>query len=72
MDKFKIRYTCHSIPEATSKLKGFELEGMYEGRMYNGLVEVSPHWGDGRPTRVISVAEFRKYFQFVEDLATAV
>lgn len=70
MDRFKIRFVCTSVPAESTKLKGFEPNVYYEGRMYNGLVELSPHWGDGRPTRIISVAEFNKYFKMAEDLAT--
>ncbi len=66
MDKFKIFYRCTKAPgEYFGYVTGFQEESTYEGRTFNGLIEISPNWGRSRHTKVISSKEFSKFFEIV-------
>ncbi|BDD11190.1 hypothetical protein FUAX_36220 [Fulvitalea axinellae] len=65
MDKFRIEYRCRKQPNNQSELQGFEAQKVYVGRTYNGLYEVSPDWGSGARSALISGSVFREYFELL-------
>lgn len=66
MDKFRITFKCIKIPRDLSSLEGYAADKQYTGRTYNGLFEVSTHWGSDRPTALISKQLFDQYFILLE------
>jgi hypothetical protein len=65
MDKFRIHYKCVKAPKPQTGLEGFEKEGIYTGRSFNGFYEVSAYWGSGKPTKLISKNLFQEHFEIV-------
>ena len=63
MDKFRIRYHCHTEPDRNSELSGFYKNEKYIGRSYNGFFEVSPNWGGEHQTKLITKTTFNQYFK---------
>ncbi|MBK6265741.1 hypothetical protein JKA74_11895 [Marivirga sp. S37H4] len=67
MDRYRISFKCNKIPDQLDGLKGFKVTDYYEGRAYNGLFEVSPNWGYGQESKLISKALFEKYFELISE-----
>jgi hypothetical protein len=65
MDRLRIHYKCKKIPKSNSGLDGFEMDGTYTGRSFNGFYEVCSNWGSGKPTKLISKEIFEEYFEVV-------
>lgn len=69
MDKFRITFKCVKTPKDFSTLEGYAADKQYIGRSYNGLYEVSAHWGSDRPTALITKQLFDQYFILMEKTA---
>lgn len=67
MDKYRIVFQCHTLPNATSGLHGYELEKQYIGRMFNSLCEISPQWESDMRTKLIPKPLFDQYFAIVKN-----
>ena len=63
MDRHKIVFVCREVPEADLGIRGFVQGESYEGRAYNGLVEINPRWGNGSESKLISQKLFDLYFE---------
>ncbi|MDN4166788.1 hypothetical protein QWY31_14850 [Cytophagales bacterium LB-30] len=48
-------------------MSGFEAGKVYDGRSFNGLYEVSPHWGRGGQSKLIGRGTFQEYFEIVNE-----
>lgn len=70
MDRFKVKFRCHTEPEEGSGLRGFKEGEAYEGRSFNGLVEVSPRWGRSADSKLIGLSVFKRYFEWAEEKQT--
>lgn len=66
MDKYRIVFQCHTVPNAASGLQGYKLEEHYIGRMFNGLCEMSPQWGSDIRTKLIPKTLFDQYFAIIK------
>ena len=66
MDKFRIIFQCNKPPKSAAGLEGYEPEKQYVGRTFNGLYEISPSWGSGKQTKLITKALFDEYFEVVK------
>ncbi|MEQ9438563.1 MAG: hypothetical protein RIG62_05925 [Cyclobacteriaceae bacterium] len=64
-DKFRICFRCSCRPDDNSGLNGFEVDKSYTGRAYNGLFEIAPDWGRGRPSILLRKRLFDRYFEIV-------
>jgi hypothetical protein len=65
MDRYKIEFTCLKEPNGQAGLQGYAIDKKYTGRMFNGLFEVSPNWGNGDTTKLIDKKVFSQYFDLV-------
>jgi hypothetical protein len=63
MDRHKITFECIAEPDSLSGLEGFVKDGVYEGRAFNGLYEVTPRWGRELESKLISKKIFERYFK---------
>jgi hypothetical protein len=61
----KIEYTCIKKPNLP-KLEGFEVKGVYKGRTFNNLYEISVEWASHKPTFLIEKKTFDQFFRLVE------
>ncbi len=66
MDKFKIVFRCLKSPDPSTGLEGFFVNELYEGRSFNGLFELTPDWGKGKPTVLIEKNSFERYFEVID------
>lgn len=66
-DKFRIYFRCSHRPENSSGLNGFELDKSYMGRAYNGLYEIAPDWGRGKPSILLRKRLFERYFEVLNE-----
>ncbi len=64
-DRFRIKFRCSRKPDEQSGLSDFEENQSYEGRTYNGLFEIAPDWGRGKPSIILRKRLFERYFEFV-------
>ncbi len=62
-DKFKIQFRCSRRPDEHSGLADFEVNKCYTGRTYNGLYEIAPEWGRGKPSVLLRRRLFDRYFK---------
>jgi len=67
MDKFRISYKCIKVPKSNSGMDGFEKDQYYTGRAFNGFYEISPQWGSGKPTKLISKLIFNEHFEVTDN-----
>jgi hypothetical protein len=61
----KIEYVCVKKPNLP-KLEGFEVKGVYKGRTFNNLYEISVEWASHKPTFLIEKKTFDQFFKLVE------
>ncbi len=61
----KIEYICVKKPNLP-KLEGFEVKGVYKGRTFNNLYEISVEWASHKPTFLIEKKTFDQFFKLVE------
>ncbi|MEM6842638.1 MAG: hypothetical protein AAF944_22345 [Bacteroidota bacterium] len=62
-DKFRIQFRCSRRPDELSGLADFEVDKFYIGRAYNGLFEIAPDWGRGKPSVLLRKGLFERYFE---------
>jgi hypothetical protein len=65
MDRYRIKFVCHTTPESSSRLVGFQKGTEYEGRHFNGLYEISTKWGVTEST-LVGERVFNKYFEKIQ------
>lgn len=61
----KIEYVCIKKPNI-QKLDGFEPKGVYKGRTFNDLYEISIEWASHKPTYLIEKKIFDQFFKVIE------
>lgn len=66
MDRYRISFVCSKLPDQQTGLKGFKVGKTYEGRAFNGLFELSPKWGSGEESKLISKSLFNEYFEIID------
>lgn len=71
MDRYKIKFVCHTEPDNSSRLLGFKEGVEYEGRHFNGLYEISTSWGH-TDSKLVGERVFTKYFEKVESTQTVI
>jgi hypothetical protein len=62
-DRFRIEFRCSRKPDDQSGLSDFEENRSYIGRTYNGLFEIAPDWGRGKPSVLLRKRLFERYFE---------
>ena len=64
-DRFRIQFRCSHRPDEQSGLSEFEVDKDYIGRAYNGLFEIAPDWGRGKPSVLLRKRLFERYFEIL-------
>jgi len=65
MDRYRIRFRCYKRP-AGYGIHGFEKNQQYEGRSFNGFMEIAPTWGRGERTTMVDKTIFDRYFELID------